>query len=333
MKKYSGIIPLLLVLVIVLTYFTGCKKKDNPIKYPQGIFPDSVYNLTGLNSQYDDYNSNIFLLGYNMPILFSSNRKSSGGQFDLVQGSIWYDFDQTTGAFRVGSEMLNDAFYTALINKANTTGNDFGPYSIFSSTDGYEYLFLASQNAVDPLDLYYLKYFPRFGNNIPDVTGPFPVKLLNSSFDDAYISFDFNGDSAYFTSNRGGNFDIYLHKRSTSTVLDNWLSQNFAASTKVDSVNSGYDDKCPFVYKNFMLFTSNRPGGMGGYDLYYSVFKNGNWNSPVNMGPRINTPSDEYRPLPGYHPAFKNMFMVFSSNKPGGSGGFDLYFTGMNVPK
>ena len=333
MKKSSGIIPLLLVLVIVLTYITGCKKKDNPIKYPQGIFPDSVYNLTGLNSQYDDYNSNIFLLGNSMPILFSSNRKSSGGQFDLVQGSLWYQFDQTTGAFSVGSEMTTDAFYAAVINKANTTGNDFGPYSIFSSTDGYEYLFLASQNAVDPLDLYYLKYLPRFGNNIPDITGPLPVKLLNSSSDDAYISFDLNEDSAYFTSNRGGNFDIYLHKRPTSTALDNWLNQNFAASTLVDSVNSAYDDKCPFVYKNFMLFASNRPGGMGGYDLYYSVFKNGKWNSPVNMGPKINTSSDEYRPFLGYHPEFKNMFMVFSSNKPGGSGGFDLYFTGMIVTK
>jgi hypothetical protein len=82
-----------------------------------------------------------------------------------------------------------------------------------------------------------------------------------------------------------------------------------------------------------MLFTSNRPGGMGGYDLYYSVFNIGKWSSPINMGPGINTASDEFRPLLGYHPDFKNLFMVFSSNKPGGTGGFDLYFTSMNIPK
>ena len=65
----------------------------------------------------------------------------------------------------------------------------------------------------------------------------------------------------------------------------------------------------------------------------YSVFKNGNWNSPVNMGPRFNTASDEYRPVLAYDPEYKNLFIVFSSNKPGGNGGFDLYFTGFTVPQ
>ena len=80
-----------------------------------------------------------------------------------------------------------------------------------------------------------------------------------------------------------------------------------------------------------MIFTSNRPGGYGGYDLYYSVFKNGKWSSPVNFGPDINTSSDEYRPVIGYHPDFTNKFMIFSSNRPGGKGGFDLYFTGVDI--
>ena len=82
-----------------------------------------------------------------------------------------------------------------------------------------------------------------------------------------------------------------------------------------------------------MIFTSNRPGGFGGYDLYYSVFRKGKWSSPVNFGPGINTSSDEYRPVIGYHPDFTNNFLMFSSNRPGGKGGFDLYFTGVNFPE
>ena len=331
MKKSTTLIFLILMLLIFFAYITGCKKTENPIKFTQGTIPDSVYNLAGLNSQFDDYNS--YVLGGTFPIIFSSNRASNGGQFDLVLGDIWFKFDQTTGAFSLGSEMLNDPFYGAVINKANTTGNDFGPYSLFSSGDGYEYLLLASQNAGGLLDLYYLKYVPRFGSNIPYVTGPNPVKLLNSSYDDAYISFDSNQDSAYFTSNRGGNFDIYLHTRPFSKTMDSWLDQDFAASTLVDSINSGYDDKCPFVYKNVMLFTSNRPGGMGGFDLYISIFNNGNWGAPINLGPKINTASDEYRPILFYHPDFKNMIIIFSSNRPGGLGGYDLYFTGIPIAK
>ena len=120
------------VTIITLVFFvTGCKDDENPIKFPMGTFPDSVYNLTGLNTQYDDYNSNIYLIGASMPIIFSSDRKTSGGTFDLVQGNLWFQFDQGNGNFAVGGDMTSDQFYTAVVDKANTTGNDYGPYSIF----------------------------------------------------------------------------------------------------------------------------------------------------------------------------------------------------------
>jgi len=115
--------------------------------------------------------------------------------------------------------------------------------------------------------------------------------------------------------------------------LDAWMSQNFASSTPVDSINSSSEDKCPFIFKKYMLFTSNRLGGLGGYDLYYSIFKNGKWGSPVNLGPGVNSSSDEFRPILGYNADFSNMFMIFSSNRPGGLGGYDLYLTNFNNPK
>jgi hypothetical protein len=331
MKKPSYLILVLLILLIIFTSITGCKKAENPIKYPLGTFPDSVYNLAGLNSQYDDKNSTLYLIGNTFPIIFSSNRGSLGGQFDLVQGNIGFTFDQTTGSFSVSSAMSVDPFYASLISQANTAGNDFGPLDHFSSADGNEYLILASQDAGDSLDLYYLKYLPHFNDNMPVVHGPFAAKVFNTEYNEAYISFDTNEDSAYFSSDRNGKYDIFLQKKPAGTFLDTWFNRDFATSILVDSVNSSSDDKCPFVYKNIMLFISNRLGGMGGYDIYYSVFKNGNWSSPVNMGPRINTASDEYRPILGYHPGFNNMFMVFSSDKPGGKNGFDLYFTGVNI--
>jgi hypothetical protein len=337
MKKLSTVVFKILVTgsLLALCCTPGCKKIKSAIKYAQGTFPDTSKSIAGLNSQYDDYNSTLYILSNSISIIFSSNRGSSGGQFDLVQGSLRYQFDQTSGAFDMSGEMINDPFFTVLLKKANTSGNDLGPYYLISSTEGYEYLLVASQNAGGPLDLYYLKFLPFFGNSIPDISGPFPVKLLNSASEDAYISFDSNQDSAYFTSDRNGNFDIFVHKRTAGMAMDNWFNQDFAASTRVDSVNSSYDDKCPFIYKNIMIFTSNRPGGLGGYDLYYSLFKNGKWNSPVNFGPKINSSSDEFRPLVGYDSGFTNYYMIFSSNRPGpgAKGGFDLYSTGYTFPK
>ena len=336
MRKSLSVNSIVLVfttLLIISISHSSCKKSEDPIKFPKGTFPDTVLNLAAINSIYDDYNTALYELKGNSPIIFSSNRKSSGGQFDLEQALISFTFDQTTGIFVLNAQMTNDAFLDKLINKAKTTGDDFGPYRLFSSVDGFEYFMISSVNAGGNLDLFYLKNRPVYGSDVPDISGPFPVKLLNTSYNDAYICFDLNQDSAYFVSDRLGNFDIFLQKRPADKDIESWFNLNYTASARLDSVNSPDQDKCPDVLKNVMVFTSNRPGGSGGYDLYYSIFRNGKWSSPVNMGPKINTSSDEYRPVLGMNPDFTNFYMMFSSNRPAGKGGFDLYFTGVDFPK
>ena len=69
-----------------------------------------------------------------------------------------------------------------------------------------------------------------------------------------------------------------------------------------------------------LLFASDRPGGFGGFDLYYAEYKNGVWSSPINLGEDVNSASDEIFPYWG-----GNNQISFSSNRPGGLGGIDLY--------
>ena len=323
---------LLVIFTAIYSFLTDCKKTDNPIKYSSGTFPDTVVNLEAINTQYDDYNISLPQFTGDSPIIFSSNRKSAGGQFDLEQAEVSFTFDKTTGLFTLSAMMTEDAFLNKLIGKAVTPGNDFGPYRLFSDIDGYEYMILASEGHSGDLDMYYLKNQPVYNSSLPSIDGPHPVTVLNSASDDAYICFSTKRDTAYFTSDRDGNFDIYYQPVPTDMALSDWFGQVEAASVPVDSINSPYDDKCPMVYKNVMIFTSDRPGGIGGYDLYYSVIHNGKWSSPVNLGPSINTSSDEYRPVVGYHPDFINLFLMFSSDRPGGKGMFDLYFTGIELP-
>jgi len=333
-KKFlNGYKALIITTSLISLFIIDCKKAQEPLKFPIGAFPDTVINLININSPFDDYNVSVDQLYGSLLLVFSSNRKSSGGQFDLEQGLVSFSFDQTNGNFSLYPEMTYDEFTYKLIDAATTSRNDLGPYRTYSSYDGYEYFILSSENVVGDLDLIYFKNRPSRVNYLPEIYGPYKIKLLDTGYDDAYLSFDMNLDSAYFTSNIDGNFDIYVKQRPDNMDVAAWFDLEYSPSEKADSINSSSDDKCPMVYNKFMVFTSNRPGGYGGYDLYYSVFKNGKWNSPVNFGPGINTSFDEYRPIVGYHSSFSNIFTIFSSNREGGKGGFDLYFSGVQTPK
>lgn len=318
--------------ILLLLMLTQSCKKPRQIKYQFGTFPDTCINLTGINSQYDDYNLDLGMIINTSTALFSSNRNSQGGNFDLVTGTIEYSFDKYTGDFSVNSQLVSDPYMAALVSAANSSDDDLGPYRLLSIKDSREYLIITTKGDGGDLDLKYMKYLPNIGPSIPDFGPLQPVRILNSSADDGYISLDVSQERVFFHSNREGVFNIYTIQKPPSVSHSDWFDANQAAVVKIDSINSDHDDKCPLVALNVMVFSSNRPGGMGGYDLYYSIYKDGKWGSPVNFGPTVNSEADEYRPVLGYHPDFTNFFLVFSSNRPGGLGGYDLWFAGVDIP-
>ncbi|MGB8357492.1 MAG: hypothetical protein WCD55_02650 [Bacteroidales bacterium] len=321
--------------LITLVLMAGCEKELPKINYKTGFFPDSVIAIEGLNTQYDDYNMALeaSIISNQRPVVFASNRQSSGGEFDLIHGVILYTFGQTTGTFSLEGGMKPDSFLDELTSAFNTAGNEYGPFRFFNTYNGKEYMVAATEVTGYGLDLVYTGYMPVY-SPVPSVPDPVPATVFNSDYNDAYLSLNSTLDTAYFCSDRSGNFDIYMMVRPPTTGLDEWFTSAPAVPVKVDSLCGDYNDKCPFVFGKYMFFTSDRPGGDPGedFDLYYSVFKGGKWNSPVNLGPAVNTPSNEYRPVIGIDLYFDNVFMIFSSDRPGGKGGFDLYFTGFYLP-
>ena len=117
---------------------------------------------------------------------------------------------------------------------------------------------------------------------------------------------------------------------SNDSILEVFSAEGPHAAVKNLVLSGEYDDKCPYVFENTLVFSSNRPGGYGGFDLYYSRFEAGQWSAPVNFGPGINSVHDDYRPILFEEEVDNDRdMMVFSSNRPGGKGGFDLYFVGV----
>lgn len=90
---------------------------------------------------------------------------------------------------------------------------------------------------------------------------------------------------------------------------------------------SGYTNTQPYVVydndlkKEIMYFVSNRPGGAGGMDIWYSVRdEKYGFSQPVNLK-EINTPDNEITPF--YHDP--TGYLYFSTDGRFGLGGFDVY--------
>jgi hypothetical protein len=89
-------------------------------------------------------------------------------------------------------------------------------------------------------------------------------------------------------------------------------------------INTKYHDSYPCLAANGNLyFFSRRPGGYGDSDLYIAKFVDGEYQAPVNLGPKLNT---EYHEWDTYI-APDESYMIYCSTKPEGLGEDDLYIT------
>lgn len=89
------------------------------------------------------------------------------------------------------------------------------------------------------------------------------------------------------------------------------------------TINTKYVEEgaCFSVTGDTIIFSSNKPEGFGGYDLYfiYKIGKEG-WSKPENMGEAFNTAYDENFPEIGHDNSFR-----FASKGYNTMGGYDIF--------
>ncbi len=148
---------------------------------------------------------------------------------------------------------------------------------------------------------------------------------LNTKSNEGAQTLSSNGNYMYFTacerSGGLGSCDIYF----SAYANGHWsIPYNLGSP-----VNTKSWESTPSISSdgNFLIFSSNRPGGSGGKDLWFSIMsKKGKWSDPVNMGKNINTDGDEMSPF--IH--FDGRTLYFASDGRPGMGGFDIYLTRMS---
>lgn len=86
---------------------------------------------------------------------------------------------------------------------------------------------------------------------------------------------------------------------------------------------AAYSYAHPFLFNDgkSLMFSSDMPGGYGGFDLYVTHWSDadGKWGMPVNLGAMVNTEGDEVYPI------ISDGTMIYSSNGLPGFGGYDLF--------
>ncbi|MBC8471237.1 MAG: PD40 domain-containing protein [Planctomycetes bacterium] len=151
-----------------------------------------------------------------------------------------------------------------------------------------------------------------------------PVNLgstVNSSAEDAGIV-SADGLSFIISSNRSGGYggqDLWISTR--PSLSDEW-SEPVNLGPTVNSSAWDWDAELS-ADGLWLLFTSQRPGGLGGGELWLTTRETTNdpWSTPMNLGAPVNSSSDD---------AFAGISvdgstLYFTSNRPGGQGSYDTW--------
>lgn len=164
-----------------------------------------------------------------------------------------------------------------------------------------------------------------FSANVDDKwTGVLNAGLpLNSKTHDAAVGMSADGQSIiiYRTNKELTAGDLYLSRNTNGTWSEPELMN--------PAINSEYQEAsaCLTDDERIIYFSSNRPGGFGGKDIYRVVkISDQIWSLPLNLGPTINTAYDEDAPF--IHPNGSTLY--FSSKGLKTMGGYDIFKTEFN---
>lgn len=146
---------------------------------------------------------------------------------------------------------------------------------------------------------------------------PAGIAALNTKANDAAVALSPDGQTLFsFISNNDAG-DLFMSSLNGSE----WskpvrLNKNINTTEWEGSCSISSDGR-------FLYFASERPGGLGGRDLYVSEKINGDWGPAKNLGPGINTPYNEDAPF--IHPDGITLF--FSSEGHKSIGGYDIMYS------
>lgn len=244
-------------------------------------------------------------------------------------------FSQQSSKTKAANKLYEKGSEVQLINTTiiNTAHLEFSPAYYQNGI-----VFVSSRNKQaekdnDTNETYFELFYSELdGNGMPLEPREFSVRWSTSQHEGP-VTFDRDGQILYFTSNNISKGDKKVKTNAVAhlKIYEALKGPNDWKEVKELSFNSDeYDCAHPTLSadRQKLYFTSNKPGGFGGMDLYFVERTANGWSDPINLGSDINTEGNELFPF--IHSS-GNLF--FSSNGFQGAGGLDLFMIDISSRK
>ncbi len=304
----------------------GCQKAkmwiENPTRY-------EVENLKKFNTKQNEWAPRWGNPEKMNQIIFTSNREGSVGKgTDQWTGGFFSDLYRSDKPKSKNTEWPGEWSPVLPLDegeKVNTAVNE-GEASA-NRKGGVIYFTRCPQDKKKVMGCYIYSSTKR-GKSWSD---PEIVELGPDSFNYVHPFIMDNELTLYFASNMPGGqggYDIYKATRTKK-------SGKFTSITNLGpKVNTIGQEVFPSMRNDTTLyFSSDGHVGMGGLDIFSSALKNGQFQEPENLMSPINSSYDDlgiiFDETEALDPLSKSPYMAkgfFSSNRPGGRGGDDIYY-------
>jgi outer membrane protein OmpA-like peptidoglycan-associated protein/tetratricopeptide (TPR) repeat protein len=225
----------------------------------------------------------------------------------------------------IGNKLMNNPVKYSITNVGTAINSESWDYAPVVNADETVMIFTSrrgpgegnlNENVFDD-NFYYEDIFlsKKSGGEWQTAENIGPV--VNTKYHDSNFGYSPDGKTLYIYSDEG-NGDIYF----TNNLSEDTWSEPFALNDNINS--SGYSEKSvsQSADGSTLFFSSNRPGGNGGFDIYYSTKnRKDEWGASKNLGKVINTEGDE----DGSFIQYDGKTLYFSSTGHNGMGGFDIF--------
>lgn len=209
----------------------------------------------------------------------------------------------------------------------NSEFSDYSPYFTFDGKSNSLYFSSSRANAIgDMIHGGSGQSFCDIFTSQEDAKGSWSAPLslssqINTEQEEGTPSITADGNLMFYTQCEYGNGTSYCHIMSSTKMGSSWDKPNEMSFTDGR-------DTCDYVHPCIssdglkLYFASNRPGGYGGYDIWYCSRSSNKdkWSKPKNAGNVINSECDELFPY-----LRQDSTLYFASNGHVGMGGLDIF--------